>query len=134
MADEPTSRGMRPVRYSRDAYPGDLGAFVAERWENRADATGPPDRDAVHPLPEASRLEGVLSVCYQASLLREEEQPVTFRLALCGPEVFPAEGGPPEGLHRLEFPDPRPFDALELRRLCSATDYLRSILFARNDG
>ena len=78
--------------------------------------------------------EEVLSACYQASLLREEEQPVTFRLALCGPEVFPAEEGPPNGLHCLEFSDPRPFDAQELRRLSSATDYPRSIVGARYDG
>ena len=134
MADESTPRGVRSVRNTQHAYPGDLAAFVAERWKNRSGATVPPDRDPVHPLPDASMLEEALSACYQASLLREEEQPVTFRLALCGPEVFPAEGGPPDGLHRLEFPDPRPFDAQELRRLSSATDYPRSVVGARYDG
>jgi len=88
----------------------------------------------VHPLPEASVLEGALSACYQASLLREEELPVIFRLALCGPEAVPAEGGPPNGLQRLEFPEPRPFDAQELRRLSPATDFPRSIVGAGHDG
>jgi hypothetical protein len=134
MADESASCGAQPAMNTRDAYPQDLAAFVAERWENRPGTSEPAERAPIHPLPEAPIFEEALSTCYQASLLREEEQPVTFRLALCGPEVFPAEGGPPEGLHRLEFPDPRPFDAQELRRLSSATDYPRSIVGARYDG
>jgi hypothetical protein len=134
MPNEPTSRWARPTRNARDAYPKDLAALVAERWEYRSGASDPPDRDPIHPLPEASVLEGALSACYQASLLREEELPVIFRLALCGPEAFPAEGGPPDGLQRLEFPEPRRFDAQELRRLSPATDYPRSIVGAKHDG
>ncbi len=128
MPNEPTSRWARPTRNARDAYPKDLAALVAARWEYRSGASDPPDRDPIHPLPEASVLEGALSACYQASLLREEESPVIFRLALCGPEAFPDEGGPPDGLQRLEFPEPRRFDAQELRRLSAVTDYPRSIV------
>jgi hypothetical protein len=134
MTDESAPRGVRPVRNTPDAYPRDLAAFLAERWETHPGATGAPDSATGYPLPETPMLEEVLSVCYRASLLREEEQPVTFRLALCGPEAFPAEGGPPDGLHRLEFTDPRPFDAQELRRLSSATDYPRSIVGVGYDG
>jgi hypothetical protein len=119
---------------ARDAYFRDLAAFVAERWEDHPGLSDRPDHAPVHPLPEASVLEGALSACYQASLLREEEQPVIFRLALCGPEAFPAEGGPPNGLQRLTFPEARPFDAQELRRLSPATDYPRSIVGAGDDG
>jgi DisA bacterial checkpoint controller nucleotide-binding len=134
MPNEPTSRWARPSRNARDAYPKDLAALVAERWEYRSGASDPLDRDPTHPLPEASVLEGALSACYQASLLREEESPVIFRLALCEPEAFPDEGGPPNGLQRLEFPQPRRFDAQELRRLSPATDFPRSIVGAGHDG
>ncbi len=134
MVDNPTSHEALPAGNTRDAYPQELAAFVAERWEDHPGASGHPDRPSVHPLPEASVLEGALSACYQASLLREEEQPVIFRLALCGPEAFPAEGGPPKGLQRLTFPEARPFDAQELRRLSPATDYPRSIVGAGYDG
>ena len=89
----------------------------------------PVDKPNIRPL-----LEGAPSARYQASLLREEEQPVIFRLALCEPESFPAEGDPPSGLQRLEFPEARPFDAQELRRLSPATDYPRSIVGAGYDG
>ncbi len=57
-----------------------------------------------------------------------------FRLALCEPESFPAEGDSPSGVQRLEFPEARPFDAQELRRLSPATDYPRSFVGAGYDG
>jgi hypothetical protein len=41
-----------------------------------------PQNLAVHPLPQAPVLEQLLSTCYQASLLREENRPVRFRLML----------------------------------------------------
>jgi hypothetical protein len=134
MPNEPTSRRAGPPRNARDAYPKDLAALVAQRWEDGSGTSHLPKRDPVHSLPESSVLEGALSACYQASLLREEESPVIFRLALCGPQAFPDEGGPPDGLQRLEFPGPRPFDAQELRRLSPATDYPRSIVGAGHDG
>lgn len=76
----------------------------------------------------------MFSTCYQASLMREEERSVTFRLILCEPELFPAEGGPPTGLHRLEFNAPRSFEVQELRRLSPATDYHRSLIGGRLNG
>ena len=76
----------------------------------------------------------MFSTCYQAALMREEERPVTFRLILCEPELFSAEGGPPAGLHRLEFTLPRPFEVQELRRLSPATDYHRSLIGTRLGG
>ncbi len=119
------------------AYPKDLAAFVAARWEEDLDGSDRHDPDSyippVDPLPEASVLEEVLSTCYQASLLHEEDQPVVFRLEISRPEVFPLEGAPPDGLQRLEFPKPRPFNAQELRRLSPAADYPRSIVGVRHD-
>ena len=138
MAEEPRPSWAEPIEKTEYAYPRDLAAFVAARWEDdlvSSDSRAPvPHNAPVDPLPEASVLQEVLSTCYQASLLHEEDQPVTFRLALSPPGVFPPDGGPPEGLHRLEFPEPRAFDVQELRRLSPATDYPRSIVGVRQDG
>lgn len=102
------------------AYPQHLATFVRERW----DGTVP----GADPLPDMPVLENLLSACYQASLLREEERSVTFRMILCDPDRLPVRQGPPSGLHKLEFPEPRPFDVQELRRLSPAANYYRSLV------
>lgn len=114
------------------AYPNDLASFVRKSW---VDHTGGVD-DSEYELtgvPETPVLERLLSTCYQASLLREEERPVAFRAILVVPEDLPEEGGPPEGLHRLEFGEPRPFDERELRRLSPAADFEHSLIGVRPD-
>ena len=65
------------------AYPSDLAALVLTRW-HEATAAGQINLTA----PAISTLAGVLSICYQATLLREEGRPVTFRLALSEPSAF----------------------------------------------
>ena len=87
------------------AYPRDLADAVHRRFPEALVGTG---IDLM--LPEPAQIEAVLSVCYQASLLREEGRPVTFRVAWAGPDLFRAAEGPPAGLHRLVFAEPRPFD------------------------
>jgi DisA bacterial checkpoint controller nucleotide-binding len=105
-------------RTTRDAYPADLALFVRGRW----------DEGRAGPLPEPDTLETLISACYQASLLREEERAVTFRVILCDPDRLPSNEGPPGGIHRLEFPKPRRFDIEEIRRLSPAADYYRSLI------
>ena len=114
------------------AYPRDLAPFVRERWKDVA--PGRPGVASADPLPEPPVLEDLLSTCYQASLLREEERPVTFRLVLAEPERFPAKEGPPSGFHRLEFPEPRSFDVGELRQLSPAADFYRSLVGVKLDA
>jgi hypothetical protein len=103
---------------TQDAYPADLARFVRERW----------DEDRAGPLPDRGALEALISACYQASLLQEEERSVAFRVILCDPDVLPPREGPPGGTHRLEFPRPRQFDVQEIRRLSPAADYYRSLI------
>src|SRR5215207_3184873 len=105
-------------RTIRDAYPADLARFIRERW----------DEDRAGALPDSHTLETLISACYQASLLREEERAVTFRVILCDPDRLPPNEGPPGGIHRLEFPEPRQFDGQEIRRLSPAADYYRSLI------
>lgn len=114
------------------AYPQDLAAFLYKRWDDPAAARPDVARTGTgglsEPLPDMSTLETLLSTCYQASLLREEERPVRFRLILHAPEQFPAADGPPLGLHRLVFTTPRPCTEHELRRLSPAVEFYRSLI------
>lgn len=123
--------GGKPQTTGWHAYPRDLAPFVQERWDDVS--PGPAGIASADPLPALSVIEGLLSTCYQASLLREEERPVTFRLILARPERFPPEEGPPSGLHRLEFPEPRAFDVEELKQLSPAADFYRSLVGVRLD-
>lgn len=108
-----------------NAYPPDLAARVLTRW-HEATTAGQIDL----PPPAASTLTEVLSICYQATLLREEGRPVTFRLSLSEPDAFAPTAGPPAGLHRLVFSRPLPFDQHELRRLAPAVVFSRSLIGA----
>lgn len=113
------------------AYPHDLAVMLRELWDSPLTLTeqyrwlelGPAD-----PLPALAVLEHLLSTCYQASLLRDEERPVRFRLLLREPERLPPEQGPPTGLHRLIFTQPRPCNVHELRRLSPAVDFYRALI------
>ncbi len=107
------------------AYPRDLALTCLERLAGQAAS------DGRFPIPELGPLEELLSVAYQATLLREEERPVTFRLILAEPEAFPADGGPPLGLHRLVFTAPRACTEHELRRLSPAVKYHRALIGVR---
>ena len=108
------------------AYPPDLARLVLRGWRERQ-ARG----EVPGPLPRRAALEDLLSVAYQASLLREESRAVTFRLVVAPPVRFPEAVGPPLALHRLLFARPRPLDAHELRRLAPATDFARSLIGVR---
>src|SRR5215207_6912856 len=111
------------------SYPGDLARFVRDRWRDAAESFGGAD-----PLPDAAALEGFFAACYQASMLREEERRVVFRAVLAEPALFDPEGRPPEGLQRLEFPRPLPFEPRELRRLSVAADPQRTLIGVWRDG
>ena len=78
-------------------------------------------------IPEPSVLEHLISVCYQASLLREEDRPARFRLIYRAPDRFPPDQGPPAGLHRLLFKDLLPTER-ELRKLSPSVDFYRSLI------
>ncbi len=97
------------------AYPEDLARFVLAAVEGQLGLA----------FEELTR---VLSIAYQASLLRDETRPVTFRLVLADPDAYEPEGGPPKGHHRLRFDRPRPFEPQVLRRLAHAVDFRRGMV------
>lgn len=102
------------------AYPNSLARLVERRWAHAGVGTVG--------LPGPEVLRRFLSVSYQASLLHEEGRPVTFRVALAGPDTFDVAAGPPAGLHRLVLSQVRPFDEHEVRRLAPAADFQRSLI------
>ena len=118
------------------SYPKELVSFLLEHWdeagmrEEEQDMEGYGQHDK---LPDATLLEQLISTCYQASLMREEERPVNFRLIVREPHRFDPEEGPPTGFHRLPFAVPRPFSEFELRRLSPAADFYRSLLGVCSD-
>jgi len=130
-ADRPDIRAPHPELHAagHNAYPWDLATLVLTRWHEET-AAGQIDL----PPPAASALAHLLSICYQATLLREEGRPVTFRLSLSAPDAFSLTAGPPAGLHRLVFTRPLPLDPHELRRLAPAVVFSRSLIGAAVDG
>lgn len=82
------------------SYPGDLARFVRERWN---DTDGESAGAAPALLPDAEVLEELLSACYQASLLQEEERAVTRALDLEGEEVVEESVGEVGTRHRSAY-------------------------------
>lgn len=117
------------------AYPKQLAGAANARWMELEKAADPGDcalrRGA---LPPPALFERLLSVAYQASLLQEEDRPVSFRLFVGNGDNLPAEAGPPDGLQVLRFADPRPYNEHEIRRLAPAVKYHRSLIGVRSTG
>lgn len=114
------------------AYTADLAELAQARWRELEMTPDPgPCRPRNGAMPEPDALRHLLSVAFQASLLREEDRPVRFRLLVGEPESFAIHSGPPDGLHRLRFEVPRVYDEHEIRRLSQAAKYARSLIGVR---
>lgn len=85
---------------------------------------------SITPAPALDKLAIVLSTCFQASLLREEERPISFRLIMGHVDSFPPDGGPPDSLQVLPFSSPREFTTSEIRRLSPAVEFDRAMIGA----
>lgn len=115
----------------KHAYPVDLAKFVYENWNKPSPATAEIPSSTVEPhdqLPPLPVLESLLSVCYQASLLKDEQRQVMLRLIISNHRRFSDEDGPPMGLQPLVFSDYRSFNANELRKLSPAAGFYRSLI------
>jgi hypothetical protein len=108
-----------PVDY---AYPPQLAQFLRPAWEAAPDAP---------PLIGDAYLQRVLTVAYQASLMRDEDRAVRARIVVAPPGEFEALQGPPSGLHPLVFDEPVPYTPEDLRRLAVAAKYHRSLVGVR---
>ena len=105
-------------------YPAEFARFVHDRLVEAGE------------LRSVEMLTEVLSVAYQASLLRDEDRWVNFRLAIArpGPFASPSPDADPTEHHRLRFDRPRPLDAHELRRLAPAAALQRAMIGVMDDG
>jgi hypothetical protein len=120
------------VAASAHAYATELAQFAHARWDELERKPDPgPCKPRHGALPDCIALEHLLSVAYQASLLREEDRPVRFRLFVGRPEQLDEKLGPPDGLHRLRFEQPRAYDEHELRRLSPAAKFHRALIGVR---
>src|ERR1700691_1387114 len=107
------------------AYPPQLAQFLRPLWEACADAP---------PLLPVRALERVLTVAYQASLLREEDRTVRVRIVVASPGDFDALHGPPGGLQPLLLAEGMPYTPEEVRRLALAAKYHRAMVGVRPVG
>jgi hypothetical protein len=114
-------------------YHIDLANYVRQCWPVGGQEYDP-DVSATGDLPALPHFEKLLSICYQASMLREEERPVRLRLLLADPEQFSAQEFPPMGLHRQMFTRPRPCTEQELRKLSPAANFSRTLVGITQDS
>jgi DisA bacterial checkpoint controller nucleotide-binding len=100
------------------SYPGQLTELVKRAWP----------ADLLTYLPTDWQLRLLLDVAYHASLLREEQRPVTFRLLFGPPDDVVKSDQPPTALSGVSFDRPRPFNEQEVRRISMAADFFRSLV------
>jgi len=104
--------------YLGHSYPSQLAELVKKVWP----------KDRLAQLPQEHHLRQLFDIAYHASLMRDEDRPVTFRLIFGDPGLLPPGDGPPSGLMPLTLDRPRPFNEQEIRRLSMAAMYFRSMI------
>ncbi len=108
----------------RSAYPSDISKAIEARWLSQG-------HDASL-LPSETCVATLVDVMFQASLLREEAEPVRCRLMVCDPETFDDEIQ--FGASRLQvvrFIEPYELTAQHVRKLAAAAGYYRALLAVR---
>ena len=110
------------------AYHDDLVLFIRDVWPTEVEGQREKGQFPIVPLPAPPFFENLLSICYQVSMLREEERPVILRVLLAGPELFSNRENPPIELHRLVFAYSWPCNEFELKKLSPAVDFSRSLV------
>jgi len=103
------------VNSSPSLYPAGVSAAVRSQWE----AAG----RSPSLLPDEPLLTQLIDAAYQASLLREEREPVRCRIALGSVADFQSDS-----LTTLIFRNKVPLTAHEIRKLAGAAGFYRSLL------
>ena len=86
-------------------------------------------------LPNSSDLEALIDTAYQASLLREEDDPVQCRVLVASPddpELKTAEKA--DGLFVIQFEERSEFTAHQVRKMAAALGYYRSLVGVHVDA
>ena len=100
------------------SYPSQLAELVKKVWP----------KDRLAQLPQEHHLRKLFDIAYHASLLRDEDRQVTFRLIFRGSGSITTGRWPPSGLMPLYLDRPRPFNEQEIRRLSMAALFFRSMI------
>jgi len=108
----------KPHSYLGYSYPAQLTALTKKAWPS----------DRLGQLPEDNHLRRLFDVAFHASLLRDEDRQVIFRIMLGDPALLPPEDGPPSGLMPLYLDRSRPYNEQEIRRLSMAALFFRSMI------
>ena len=103
----------------RSLYPVDLSSVLRKRWQEDGYDAGE--------LPEASMLQSLIDTTYQASLLREESNPVQCRILVASPHDVEL-AAKADGLFSLQFDEQSAFTAHQVRKMASAVGYYRSLI------
>ena len=109
----------------RSLYPVDLSSVLRNRWQEDGYDAGE--------LPEASMLQSLIDTTYQASLLREESDPVQCRILVASPHDVEL-AAKADGLFVLQFDDQSAFTAHQVRKMASAVGYYRSLIAVNVDS
>ena len=109
--------------YGDYCYPAQLAELVKREWPTQAIEMLPKDRD----------LEQLIHAAYHATLLREEQRSVSFRLLFAKPDDLSVAGEPPSGLLPIHLDRPRPFNEQQIRRISMAANFFRSLLAVYSD-
>lgn len=105
----------------RSYYPADLALMLRHRWQEAG--------FQLDALPSADALGTLVDTAYQASLLREENDPVRCRILVTSPtDADLQELQSPDGLHVVQFEDFREFTAQQIRKIATAVGYYRSLI------
>ncbi len=110
----------------RSYYPSDIARAIQEHWQSLG-------YDA-RLLPTEARVAALVDVVFQASLLREEGEPIRCRLMVCDPLTFDDEIK--FGASRIQvvrFTEPCELTAQQVRKLAAAAGYYRALLAVRFD-
>ncbi len=112
---------------NRSHYPIDLSTMLRQRWQESGQDS------AV--LPADTALEGLIDTAYQASLLREESDPVQCRVLVASahdPELDAVERA--DGLYAIQFEHQSDFSAHQVRKMAAAVGYYRSLIGVQIDA
>lgn len=108
------------------SYPAEMAAALFKQWSQR----GLP----VESLPGSTSLTTLLDISYQATLLREEDNPVRCRIIYASPAQLQALRSVQSRPYVLPFSQPAELTAHNLRKLSAAADFYRALLAVDADG
>lgn len=111
----------------RSNYPFDLSVTLQQRWIEAG------HNPAV--LPESSALESLIDTAYQASLLREEDDPVQCRVLVASPDDRDlCDVGIGHEVFVIKFDEQCEFTAHHVRKMSAAVGYYRSLVGVHVDA